>query len=125
MTCSGEGQSEAEGGAATLTLGFDPDLAFVRFDDSLDQSESDAGALDARIEAFEELENPVAVVRIDANAIVADEKDRSIALRALHPHLDARRGLITEEFCRILKQVLEDLPDPQSIDANLRGGRHQ
>ena len=92
----------------TLAARLDPDPAPVNFDDALYQRQADAGAIDAGIEAIEQVENPLMVIGGDADAVVAHETV-DLAIVALRPDLDARRFLIAHELDCVVEQVLKYL----------------
>ncbi len=70
-------QRDAKGRALPEPCRLDPRLAAVDLDDPLDQRQADPGALRRlRVEALEETENLVVVLRIDPAPVVADVEDR-------------------------------------------------
>ena len=59
--------------AAAGALGLHPDAPAVVLDDPAREREAEAGALVPRVEPVEQLEHPLAVRRVDADAVVAHE----------------------------------------------------
>ena len=52
----------------------------MKLDDPLDQSEAHSRAFAARIQLVEEAEDALVVLRVDAEAVVADEENDLVAL---------------------------------------------
>src|SRR6267142_4621816 len=65
------GDGEGEGGAFG-GVGFDPDFSAVTFDNALADGQADADAAAGGFCALEDLEDSVLMMRVDADAVVAD-----------------------------------------------------
>src|SRR5581483_11779182 len=101
--------------------GFDPDAAAVHLDDLLDDGEAHAGAaaeLVAIVQALEQAEHPLAVLRVDADAVVADVERRRRAA-AVAADLDDRPRLVVV-LDGVGDQVAEELGHAHAIAAQLR-----
>lgn len=59
-------------------------------------------------------EDALAVRRVDADAVVADEQHRLASLPA-RAHLDERLLLVAQELHRVLEQVLDDLHEARAV----------
>ena len=86
----------------------------VCLDDTLHQCKPDSGALHLLVEAFEQVENPVPVLRIDANTVVTN---RANHFTPLEPSTNSnhRRGLIAHELDRVFDQILKYFLQAQAI----------
>src|ERR1035438_9343213 len=90
-------------------FGFHPDLASMALYNLLADSEPDAGAgkLFGTVQALEQRENAVGVLRLDADAVVPHRKDPVVAFQDCgNVHPGRVRAL---EFDAIANQVLEEL----------------
>src|SRR5881394_390729 len=108
----GKGEEECR---ATSKLRLHPDATAVPFDDLLADCEPDAGARVLRpcMEPLEELEDPLAVLGIDTDPVVADRED---PLRLRAPRRDVHPGGGgAAELDRVRDQVLEELDHLQAL----------
>ena len=77
------------------------------FGDALADGQADAGAgiLPARVQPLEDHENPLEVLRVDADAVVGHRQHHAVAIKAAaHVHLGRPLGVMV--FQRVLDQVL-------------------
>src|SRR5215470_16595135 len=100
------GQGKAEPGAGGA-LGIQPYLASVILDDLLDHGQADAGAGVGRpvVQPLEDNKDPVGVLGLDPNAVVAEREEPVRALPAGRHRNPGRR--IPAELQRVAEQVLE------------------
>ena len=88
-------QSETEGRTLAQSLRFDPDPAAMHLDDAPHQGQPDARALLVRVQALEEAEDPLLVLRRNTAAVVAHMADDDSVVRAwANADLEARRDQI-------------------------------
>ena len=107
-------QREVEGGAVAGRA-LDPDPPAVLVDDLLADREPDARARVAigAVQAVERAEDDLGLVRIQADAVVADGDHRHVAVTA-GEHLDPRVG-VARELDRVGEQVLQQLDEPGRV----------
>src|SRR5207344_1466513 len=104
---------------AFARLRFHPDAASVPLRDLLADREADAGAwvLVAPVQPFEGREDPLRVLRIDADCVVLHrEAPAFVGLLDADVHA---RGLLVAELQRVADEVLEELDELRRIGADL------
>src|SRR6266568_2722364 len=120
-------EGELERGARA-GLGLDPDPPAVALDDLLADGEADAGAgvLGAGVQPLEDDEDPVHVLRIDADPIVPDGEQPFLAVGSGRD-VDRRSHCGPAELDRVPDQVLEHLREAAgvSVDRRERAARHR
>ena len=80
-------------------LRFNPDRSPVKFDDSLNESKSNARSLGTRIEFVKESKYAIAEFGIDSHTIIADEEDRRTVFGVSRlADLDMRVGLMAHDL---------------------------
>src|SRR5690606_13835239 len=109
------GQGPAYAGAGLLGLGVQPDPAAVELHDLLAHRQSDAGAavLVPGAQPLEDDEDPLGVLRVDADAVVGAAEDPLVALA---PGADVHPGVaLAAELDRVAHQVEEDLGEQGAV----------
>src|SRR3954469_315877 len=114
------GQSEAERRARAVRVGVQPHAPAVVLDDLAAHGQADAGPLvgGPRVQALEDDEDPVRVLRLDADAVVrAAEAPRVVVGLGVEAD-DGRR--LAAELHRVADEVLEDEPQQRPVAADGR-----
>ena len=86
----------------------------MHLDDSFHQRQADSRAIALRVELFEETENTLLVLGIDAHSVVGDTAQR-FAVLVPDANVDPRRRLLPHELDGVLQQILEHLSQPMGI----------
>ena len=90
-------------------LGLDPDAAIMPFDDALADREAHSGTRQfAAVQALEDPENAIVVLRIDTDAVVS-HADRPLVVPTSRALICDPRRLVCLVLDRVPDQVLEDL----------------
>src|SRR5579884_52793 len=89
-------------------LGFNPDAAVVSLDDALADGQADAGTgiLVARVQPFKKPKDQLAVLRLNADAVVGDRK-KPVAGLILRANVNHRRPERAAVFDGVADQVLK------------------
>ena len=73
------------------------------------------------IKLLKQAEHPVAMARVNANAIVAHKKHR-VRTPPFHARLDERLGLVPHELARVLHQILPDFHQARPVAFQFHSG---
>src|SRR5208283_1042016 len=119
---TGDLRDGKEKSRALARLRFDPNAPAVAFDDLFADGQPNAGAgiLLAGVQALENLENPLGILRLDADAVVAHGKEPAAGL-LLDTDVDFRRALAAE-LESVADQVLKQLHDLRGVHRQARQG---
>jgi hypothetical protein len=96
----------------------------VGLDDPLREGEAHAGALPPRVEAMEQVEDPLVMAALDADAVVPHEEDALPIGRAVAPpDGDPRIGLVSHELGGVVQEILEELDQALAVARHYLPGR--
>jgi hypothetical protein len=90
----------------------------MHLDAALKQRQANSGPFGLSIQFVEQAKNPIVILRLDADAIIAHKENRfAVGVCAAHSNFDARLRLIAYKFGCVIYQVLDHFDQTRAVAA--------